>query len=95
MSKINRLLGAAFNQLVTGEKFKDPDEFVYSSLSQPPLKVLDKHGTDDEMEWTVECPNCGAAANYGAEIFMISGHNYCAAEGCRDKLIEKMEGKKK
>lgn len=95
MSKADRLRYAAINQLATGEKFKDPDEFIYASITQPPLKVLDKHGTDDEMEWTVECPTCGRPANYGREVFMISGRNYCAAEGCRERLIEKIGGEKK
>lgn len=95
MSKQDRLTYAALNQMVTGEKFKDPDEFIYGSLTQPPLKVLEKHNTDDEMEWTVECPNCGSRANYGREVFMISGHFYCAAKNCRRKLIEKLEGEEK
>lgn len=90
MSKRTRLQGAALNQMVTGQKFKNPDEWLYSSLSQPPIKVIDKNGSDDELDWTVECPNCGAHKNYGEHIFMNSGHNYCDADGCREKLMRKL-----
>ena len=93
MSKLIRLQAAALNQMITGQKFKDPDEWLYASLSQPPIKVIDKKGSDDEMEWTVECPNCGAHKNYGEHIFMNSGHIYCDADGCREKLMKKLEGK--
>lgn len=93
MSKLTRLQGAALNQMITGQKFKDPDEWLYTSLSQPPIKVIDKNGSDDEMKWTVECPNCGAHKNYGEQIFMSSGHIYCDADGCREKLIKKLEAR--
>ena len=93
MSKLIRLQAAALNQMITGQKFKDPDEWLYTSLSQPPIKVIYKNGSDDEMEWTVECPNCGAHKNYGEHIFMNSGHIYCDADGCREKLMKKLEGK--
>ena len=93
MSKLTRLQGAALNQMITGQKFKDPDEWLYTSLSQPPIKVIDKNGSDDEMKWTVECPNCGAHKNYGEQIFMNSGHIYCDADGCREKLIKKLEAR--
>lgn len=93
MSKLTRLQGAALNQMITGQKFKDPDEWLYTSLSQPPIKVIDKNGSDDEMEWTVECPNCGAHKNYGEHIFMNSGHIYCDADGCREKLMKKLEAR--
>jgi hypothetical protein len=93
MSKLTRLQYAALNQMITGRKFKDPDEWLYSSLSQPPIKVIDKKGSDDELDWTVECPNCGAHKNYGQQIFMNSGRIYCDADGCREKLMKKQEGK--
>ena len=93
MSKLTRLQGAALNQMITGQKFKDPDEWLYTSLSQPPIKVINKNGSDDEMKWTVECPNCGAHKNYGEQIFMNSGHIYCDADGCREKLIKKLEAR--
>lgn len=55
MSRTNRLLARMLNQAVTGRKFHGPDGMeLYASISQPPIKVIDKHGTDDEMEWTVE-----------------------------------------
>ena len=75
------------NRAVTGAKCQGPDGMeLYASISQPPIKVIDKHGTDDEMEWTVECPNCGAHKKYGTQVFMNSGRIYCDAKGCREKL---------
>lgn len=76
------------NALVTQNKFenKDLDNYLYASLSQPPLKVIDKCGSDDEMDWIVECPTCKSHIKYGTEIFMLSGHHYCINPGCREKL---------
>lgn len=90
MSGATRVIAAAFNQMMTGQKFHDPDGMeLYASLTQPPIKVIDKHDTDDELEWTVECPNCGSYKKYGTQIFMSSGHIYCDAKGCREKLEAK------
>lgn len=87
MSRTTRLLAGMLNQAVTGAKCQGPDGMeLYASISQPPIKVIDKHGTDDEMEWTVECPNCGAHKKYGTQVFMNSGRIYCDAKGCREKL---------
>lgn len=92
MNKTTRLISAALNQMVTGEKFHDPDGMeLYASMSQPPIKVIDKKDSDDEMGWTVKCPNCGAHKNYGQQIFMISGRIYCDADGCYEKLMKKQE----
>lgn len=93
MSKTTRLISAALNQMVTGQKFHDPDGMeLYASMSQPPIKVVDNKNSDDEMDWTVECPNCGAHKNYGEQIFMSSGRIYCDADGCYEKLKKKQEG---
>lgn len=90
MSRTTRLLCGMLNQAVTGRKCQGPDGMeLYASISQPPIKVIDKHDTDDEMEWTVECPNCGAHKKYGTQVFMISGRIYCDANGCREKLEAK------
>lgn len=77
------------NALVTGRNFenRDLDEYIYASLSQPPIKIIDKCGSDDELDYIVECPNCRSHVKYGDSIFMISGHLYCAKEGCREKLV--------
>lgn len=92
MSKTTRLIAAALNQMVTGEKFHDPDGMeLYASMSQPPIKVIDKKNSDDELDWTVECPNCGAHKNYGEQIFMSSGRIYCDTDGCCEKLMKKQE----
>lgn len=90
MSSTTRAIAAAFNQMITGRKLHAPGKMeLYASLTQPPIKVIDKHGTDDEMEWTVKCPNCGSYKNYGTQIFMSSGRIYCDAKGCREKLEAK------
>lgn len=84
------------NATVMGQKFenKDLDEYLYASLSQPPIKIIDKCGSDDELDYIVECPTCGSHVNYGNSIFMLSGHLYCAKEGCRDKLTYLLGGDK-
>lgn len=76
------------NMAVTGKHFvdKDLDNYIYASLSQPPIKIIDKNNSDNELDYTVECPNCGKYVNYGEDIFMLSGHIYCSNEGCREKL---------
>lgn len=83
MSKEDRLKYMALNKAVTGEDFahKDPDDYIYASLSQPPIRVVKKKG-DDEMDWDVECPNCHKVVNYGRHIFMESGQIFCDSEGC-------------
>ena len=80
------------NRAVTGSKFinKNEDEYLYASLSQPPIKIVDKNGSNDELDYTVECPNCHRHVNYGNEIFMISGHIYCSNENCRDEVFKKV-----
>lgn len=80
------------NRAVTGNKFidKNEDEYIYASLSQPPIKIIDKNGSDNEFDYTVECPNCHRHVNYGEEIFMVSGHIYCSNEDCRDEVCKKV-----
>lgn len=80
------------NFMITRDKFvnKDEDKYIYASLSQPPIKIIDKNNSDDELDFTVECPNCKSHVNYGKNIFMLSGHIYCSKEGCRDKLMERL-----
>ena len=90
MKNVERRLMQALNNKVRGVNEAeeiDPNDYIYASLSQPPIKVIDKHNTNDEMEWDVECPNCGAVVNYGKEIFMNSGQLYCATDGCRENLL--------
>lgn len=80
------------NRAVTGNKFidKSEDEYIYASLSQPPIKIVSKNGSNDELDYTVERPNCHRHVNYGEEIFMISGHLYCSNEDCRDEMFKKV-----
>lgn len=82
------------NRAVTGNKFinKNEDEYIYASLSQPPIKIIDKNSSNDELDYTVECPNCHRHVNYGHEIFMIGGHLYCSNENCRDDVFKKVKG---
>ena len=80
------------NRAITGNKFVDKkeDEYIYASLSQPPIKIVNKNGSNDELDYTVECPNCHRHVNYGTEIFMVSGHIYCSDESCRDEVFKKV-----
>ena len=80
------------NRAVTGNKFidKNEDEYIYASLSQPPIKIINKNGSDDELDYTVECPGCHRHVNYGDEIFMVSGHIYCSNKNCRDEIFKKV-----
>lgn len=82
-----RILSKILNAQITGYDFinKDIDDYLYASLSGPPLKIIDKHGSEDEMLFTVECPQCHSHVNYGKEIYMISGMNYC--NNCREEVI--------
>lgn len=79
------------NAVVTGDEFvgKNLDEYIYASLSKPPIKIIDTCGSDDEMEYIVECPNCKSHVKYGEHIYMLSGYIYCDSEGCRKSLINK------
>ena len=88
MNKDDELFGKFLNKLVMGDKFedKDLDNYLYCSLSQPPIKIISKNNSDDELDYTVECPTCGAHVNYGEDTFMLSGHIYCSTDGCREKL---------
>ena len=92
----NQLIGKMLNALVTGKNFdnKDLNNYIYASLSQPPIKIIDKNDSDDECDYTVECPNCGCYVNYGTQIFMRSGHIYCNNKGCLEKLENKTYQKK-
>ena len=79
------------NFLVTGDNFqnKSADDYIYASLSQPPIKILSKNNSNDIFEYTVECPNCHRAVCYGEDIYMISGYIYCSNENCRETLCSK------
>lgn len=83
-------IAQALNYSITGENFvyEDANKYIYASLSQPPIKIIDKNNSDDELDYTVECPNCGKHVNYGTQLYMLSGHLYCENDGCREKLIE-------
>lgn len=81
------------NMAVTGKKFvnKDIDEYIYASLSQPPIKIIDKCNSDDELDYIVECPVCKSHVKYGTSIFMLGGYLYCDVDNCREKLLESNE----
>lgn len=89
---MNNSQAKLLNLIVTQENFvnKDTEKYLYASLSQPPIKIIDKNGSDDELDYTVECPNCGSHVNYGEHTYMISGHIYCDTKGCRENLIERL-----
>lgn len=93
--RTDREIAKIINALVMQDNFEDKnlDNYLYASLSQPPLKIVDKCGSNDEMNFIVECPTCKSHVRYGEEIFMLSGHHYCINPGCREKL-EHLLGKK-
>lgn len=93
MSKEDRLKFLLWNRAVTGKNFvaRDPDDYIYASLSQPPVKVVNKHNSDDEMDWDVECPNCHKVVNYGWHLYSEAGQLYCDSEGCYKEF--KLSGK--
>ena len=86
------IIAKILNASVTRNEFvnKDLDNYIYASLSQHPIKIIDKNGSDDELDYTVECPNCGRHVNYGKEMYMLSGYMYCS-EKCREELLNKHE----
>lgn len=85
------IIAKGLNAILTGDKFenKDLDNYIYASLTQPPIKIIDKNNSEDELDFTVECPNCKRHVNYGNEIFMIGGHLYCSDDNCANEVIEK------
>lgn len=93
--KNSNLQAKLINKTLLGDKFidKDIEEYIYASLTQPPIKILDKNNSDDELDYIVECPNCHKAVNYGTEIFMYAGHIYCANKGCREQVVNEYEGR--
>lgn len=93
----NNLTAKLLNYAITGSKFddKDIDEYIYASLSQPPIKIINKNESDDELNYTIECPNCGCYVNYGNQIFMRSGYIYCDNKGCMEKLEKFLESRYK
>jgi endogenous inhibitor of DNA gyrase (YacG/DUF329 family) len=88
----DRIIAKTLNQSVTGNKFDDKplNDYIYSSLSQPPIRIIDRNGSDDELDFTVECPNCHKYVNYGSSIYMLNGYLYCSEE-CREKLLNENE----
>ena len=89
MITIREVIGKNINKLVTKDKFIDKplEQYLYASLSQPPIKILDKRDSLDELDYIVECPNCHRAVCYGTDIFMIGGHLYCSNDSCREEVI--------
>lgn len=89
------IVAKELNAFITGFSFVDKslEDHIYASLSQPPIRIINKNGSDNEMDFTVECPNCKKAVNLGKEIFMTSGHIYCINKGCRESLEARLEKK--
>lgn len=89
--KTENIIAKAINKAITQSKFidKNVDNYIYASLSQPPIKIIDKCNSDDELDFIVECPNCGSHVNYGNSMFMLNGYLYCDVDNCRQKLLDK------
>ena len=90
------LMAKGINRSLLGDKFVDKplDEYIYASLTQPPIKIIDKRGSNDELDYIVECPNCGSHICYGTDTFMYAGHIYCSNNGCREEVINEYKSKK-
>lgn len=84
------------NLVVMKDKFEDKDtnDYIYASLSAPPIKIIDKCNSEDELDFIVECPNCKSHVCYGTDLFMVAGHMYCSNKGCREQVVEKYEKEK-
>lgn len=90
-------IGKLLNKLITQEKFDDKslDKYIYASLSQPPIKIIDKRESNDELDYIVKCPNCKSHVCYGTDIYMYSGHIYCSNKGCREKVVNNYDRSKR
>lgn len=90
-------IGKILNKFVTQEKFDDKplNKYIYASLSQPPIKIIDKRGSNDELDYIVECPNCQSHVCYGTDIYMYSGHIYCSNKGCREEVVNNYDRSKR
>lgn len=92
MNKKQDILAKVLNKMLLGDKFvnKNLDEYIYASLTQPPIRIVDKNNSDDELDYTIECPNCHRCVNYGEETFMVRWHIYCINEDCRKEVYRKV-----
>lgn len=90
-------IGKILNKFVTQEKFDDKplNKYIYASLSQPPIKIIDKRGSNDELDYIVECPNCKSHVCYGTDTYMYSGHIYCSNKGCREEVVNNYDRSKR
>ena len=91
MNKIEQKQARMLNAMVrqTIDTGKDTNNYLYASLSQPPIKIKDKRNSDNALDYIVECHNYKRNICYGTDTFMISGHIYCSKEGCREEVIKK------
>lgn len=89
---LDRVIAKGINKTIMGDKFenKDLNEYIYASLTQPPIRIIDKNGSNDVLDFTVECPNCHKHVNYGNSMYMLNGYLYCDEE-CRKKLLTENE----
>lgn len=90
--RTEQIVAKLLNASITGNEFvnEDINDYIYASLSQPPLKIINKNDNNDVMDYTVECSNCGCYVNYGNQIYMRSGYIYCDNKGCLDKLEKRL-----
>lgn len=60
------IVAKELNAFITGFSFVDKslEDHIYASLSQPPIRIINKNGSDNEMDFTVECPNCKKAGDW-------------------------------
>lgn len=85
MTKDEEIELKLLNKLVERENFIDlpTEDYFYASLSQPPIRIVNRMKSDDELDWIVECPNCHENTKF-ADTCMCHGKIYC--DYCRDKI---------
>lgn len=85
---MNNLLAKQLNAIITGKDFIDRpiNDYIYVSLTHLPIKIIDKKGSEDELDYMVECPYCHNVVCYGSDIFMNSGKIYCS--NCREEFYK-------
>ena len=56
MNQRSNIQAKMLNAMLTGKNFvnRDTEEYIYASLTQPPIKIIDKCGSDDEMEYILQ-----------------------------------------
>lgn len=91
MNKHEQAEARALHMIVTKEQPKDLDKYLYASITDDPIKIISTNGSDDALDYTVECPNCKTHTLYGTGLFMDTGMHYCEHHNCHEQVIQKLK----